>query len=108
MGLIDPELDELEMTLNDIKYLDDPIIQITIKKIKLVCFKFAINNKLDSDKFKNEISLLISGFAREKRAYLENYANVLTNRMQNVINPPEVNYNLDGTWHWGDEIAPQR
>ncbi len=90
LDLINSEFDQIEMTLENIKYLNDPIIQVAIRKIKLLCFKFAINNNLNSEKFRHEMSLILSGYDQEKRNYLETYANDLTNKMQNVINPPEI------------------
>ena len=98
------------MTSEDIKYLSNSSVQNAILKIKFFCLKYALENDLDNEDFKNEYIMIIKDFNDEDRNYLINYFNNILRKMKSVLNGPEIKENTfnDGKWHWGDEVSPKR
>ena len=112
LGLIDPNLDELEMTKEDAKYVNNNRVQKAIKDIKIMCLKSVLLNNFDIDMLALEFKNISEELDTYEKEYLESYMKNLLMKMQDVINKSEQveekTVTDDTTWHWGDEIAPGR
>lgn len=108
LELIDSKLDELEMTDEDIKYIENSLVQISMQKIKLICLRYALDNNLDSEILKQEFYIITVNHNENEKLYLYNYMNDLIQKMERVIKRPKTVANNDDIWHNGDEITPRR